>query len=111
MALFELTGNRLEATALGEPADASQRTTVLGAVHGQLVARRLEGPSGELVRPALGLLQGQDVDVLPLQEGDDAVDSGADGVDVPCCQAHTGRVPGPRRAPGSGRAGRRSSRP
>ena len=37
MALFELTGNRLEATALGEPADASQRTTVLGAVHGQLV--------------------------------------------------------------------------
>ena len=37
MALFELTGTRLEATALGEPAEAAQRQTVLGAVRGQLV--------------------------------------------------------------------------
>ena len=37
MALFEFTGTRLEATALGEPADAAQRRTVLGAVRGQLV--------------------------------------------------------------------------
>ena len=37
MALFELTGTRLEATALGEPVEAAQRQTVLGAVRGQLV--------------------------------------------------------------------------
>ena len=37
MALFELSGTRLEAAVLGEPAEAAQRQTVLGAVRSQLV--------------------------------------------------------------------------
>ena len=37
MALFELSGTRLEAAVLGEPAEAPQRQTVLGAVRSQLV--------------------------------------------------------------------------
>ena len=43
---------------------------------------------GELVVLALGLLDGEHVDVAALQPGLDAVDAGADGVDVPGGDAH-----------------------
>ena len=61
---------------------------------GQLVARGFEGFDRELVGAALDLLHCQGVDVLTLQEGQDAVDAGADGVDVPGGQAHGSRVAG-----------------
>ena len=40
------------------------------------------------VLAGLGLLEGQDVDVVPLQEGLDAVDPAAEGVHVPGRDAH-----------------------
>ena len=55
---------------------------------GDLVAERLEPVVGELVVARLGLLQGEHVDVAALQQGLDAVDAGADGVDVPGGDAH-----------------------
>jgi hypothetical protein len=48
-----------------------------------LVAEGVEHHLGELIVPALGLLQREDVDVVPLQERRHPVGPAADGVDVP----------------------------
>ena len=53
-----------------------------------LVAERLEAHRRPLVVAGLGLLEGEYVDSLPLHEGLDAVDPGADGVHVPGGEAH-----------------------
>jgi len=53
-----------------------------------LVAQRRERTLGELVVAALGLLDGQDVDVAAFQPRGDPVGPGADRVDVPGRQAH-----------------------
>ena len=58
------------------------------AVVGHLVAERLEPLDRELLVLALGLLDGEHVDVAALEPGLDAVDAGADGVDVPGGDAH-----------------------
>jgi hypothetical protein len=55
---------------------------------GHLVPGGLERGVRELLVTTLGLLDGEHVDVPPLEEGDDAVDAGADRVDVPGGQAH-----------------------
>ena len=55
---------------------------------GDLVPDRVEHHLGELVVPALGLLQRDDVDVAALQPGRHPVGSAADGVHVPGRQAH-----------------------
>ena len=48
-----------------------------------LVAQGVEHHLRELVVPALGLLQRDDVDVTALEPGRHAVGAAADGVDVP----------------------------
>src|SRR5690606_4418210 len=60
---------------------------VEAAVH-DLVAERRERHGRELVVGALGLLHRQNVDVGALQPNGDAVDPGADRIDVPGSQAH-----------------------
>ena len=57
------------------------------AVH-DVIAERDERHGGELVVGALGLLHGQHVDVGALQPVGDAVDPGADRVDVPRGEPH-----------------------
>ena len=59
------------------------------AVMGHLVAEGLEPLERELVLAGLGLLDREDVDVTALEPGGDAVDAGADGVDVPGGDAHS----------------------
>jgi hypothetical protein len=75
---------------VGELLPARDRDTVplRVPVVGDLVAERGEPLGRELVVLALGLLQGQDVDVAALQPADDAVDPRASGVHVPGSQTH-----------------------
>ena len=65
-----------------------RRSTATGRGRPPRSRERSEPVLGELLVLALGLLQGEHVDVLPLQEGLDTVDAGADGVDVPGSDAH-----------------------
>src|SRR3954453_21725081 len=53
-----------------------------------LVAHCLQAHHRPLVVARLGLLEGEYVDLLPLHEGLDLVDPGADGVHVPRSDAH-----------------------
>ena len=55
---------------------------------GDVVARGLQAHQRQLVLARLGLLHGEDVDVVPLEEGLDPVDAGAEGVDVPGGDPH-----------------------
>jgi len=71
---------------------------------GNLVAECLEAVVGELLLGGLGLLDGQHVDVSTLEPGLDAVDPGADGVDVPGRDAHRHTLCG--RCGGGGLSGR-----
>src|SRR5699024_9218756 len=57
-------------------------------VVGDLVAQLAERLARELRVLAFGLLDGQDVDVVALEEGRDPVDAGTGGVDVPRGDAH-----------------------
>ena len=57
-----------------------------------LVAQRLQPHQRQLVLAGLGLLQGQHVDVVALEEPLDAVDPAAEGVDVPGGDAHPASV-------------------
>ena len=61
---------------------------------GDLVAHRLQPHQRQLVLAGLGLLQGEHVDVVALEERLDAVDPGAEGVDVPGRDAHPPRLAG-----------------
>ena len=83
---------------------------------GDLVAEGLSRSVGELVVLGLGLLDGEHVDVAALQPGLDAVDAGADGVDVPGRDAHRPslgrgpRLPGHEHRPRHRRHGRHRPR-
>ena len=56
--------------------------------HRDLVAERLETHQRQRVLARLGLLQAEDVDVVALEEGLDAVDAGAEGVGFQVADAH-----------------------
>ena len=64
-----------------------------------VVPAGLDAHQRQLVLAGLGLLERQHVDVVPVEEGLDAVDAGAEGVDVPRRDAHGGQ---PRAVLGSG---------
>ena len=86
-------GHAVEADLHVVEADAGgdgDAVPLVEAVVGHLVAERLEPVEGELVLARLGLLDREHVDVGALEPGRDAVDAGADGVDVPGGDAHSG---------------------
>ena len=57
-------------------------------VDGDVVAGLFERLNGELIGAALDFLHGEHVRARALEEGDDAVDARADGVDVPGRKSH-----------------------
>ena len=72
-------------------ADARQQRDAVPLVEpgdGDVVAEGLQAHQRQLVLTGLGLLQGEHVDVVSLHERLDAVDAGAEGVDVPGRDAH-----------------------
>ena len=80
-----------------KPTSTSSRPTRLTRRHavplvdagdGDVVAEGLQAHQRQLVLAGLGLLQREHVDVVALQERLDAVDAGAEGVDVPGGDAH-----------------------
>ena len=64
------------------------------AVVGDPVAELLEARRGELMVAALGLLHGQDVDVVALEQPGHPLETGAGGIDVPDANTHAATVPG-----------------
>ena len=71
-----------------DPADDRDAVPLVGAGGGDLVAEGLEPHQRELVLAGLGLLEGEHVDVVALQERLDPVDAGSERVDVPGGDAH-----------------------
>ena len=72
-------------------ADARQQRDAVPLVEpgdGDVVAEGLQAHQRQLVLAGLGLLQREHVDVVSLHERLDAVDAGAEGVDVPGRDAH-----------------------
>ena len=59
-----------------------------------LVTGRFERLPGELVIEAFDLLEAQDIGLLPLQEGDDAIDAETNRIDVPGRQGKAVHVVG-----------------
>jgi hypothetical protein len=59
-----------------------------------LVARRLERLPGKLILQAFNLLQAQDIRLLPLEEGNHAVNAEANRIDVPGRQGEAVHVVG-----------------
>ncbi len=78
----------------GESGGNRDPVPLVQAVQRHLVAQCLKGQQRELVIPALGFLQGQNVNVRPLQERSGSVDAGPNGVDVPGCDPHTPTITG-----------------
>ena len=66
----------------------SHAVPLIESVHRDLVAGGRELQCRELIIAALGLLEQQHVQVVALEQADDAVDTGADGVDVPGRDTH-----------------------
>ncbi len=71
-----------------DPADDRDAVPLVRAGGRDVVPQGLEAHQRQLVLAGLGLLQRQHVDVVALQERLDAVDAGAEGVDVPGRDAH-----------------------
>ena len=81
-----------------DPAEDRDAVPLAGAGGGDLVAQRLQAHQRQLVLAGLGLLQGEHVDVVALEQGLDPVDAGAERVDVPGSDAHGGKLNGRNRA-------------
>src|SRR5690606_15970624 len=77
----------------GQPGDDRDPVPLAHAVVRHLVPGHLEGQVRELVVAALRLLDRQDVGAGAVEERQDAVEAGTDGVDVPGGQAHGRRLP------------------
>src|SRR5690606_5749455 len=73
--------------------DYRDAVPLVDAPCGDLVTKRLERCDGELLGLALGLLEGQDVHVRPLEEGHRALGARPDRVDVPRRDSHPFTVP------------------
>ena len=71
-----------------DPADDRDPVPLVVAERRDVVPQRLEAHRRPLVVAGLGLLEREHVDLVPGQEGLDAVDPGPDGVHVPGGDAH-----------------------
>ena len=75
-----------------DPADDRDAVPLVVADRGDVVAQHGQPHQRQLVLAGLGLLHGEHVDVVALQERLDAVDPAPEGVDVPGRDAHPARL-------------------
>ena len=103
---------KIKAIVDADPAEDRHAVPLVMSRGGDLIPQGLQPEKWQLVQPGLGLLDGQYVDLLALQERLDPVDPAAQGVDVPGGDPHRGTISGsavdgigPPRLAGTGRFG------